>query len=83
MGNKFCEGFGRSLGIQINLRITKKLCTDELDIKLSFYILEIRDVSTGATCATGVAPKFSDTLTLFQTAWRWHQKFPQGFSSAD
>ena len=25
-----------------------------------------RDVSTGATGATGVAPKFSDTLTLFQ-----------------
>lgn len=41
MGNKFCEGFGRSFGIQINLRITKKLCTDELDIKLSFYILEM------------------------------------------
>ena len=25
-----------------------------------------RDVSTGATGATAVAPKFSDTLTLFQ-----------------
>ena len=25
-----------------------------------------RDVSAGATGATGVAPKFSDTLTLFQ-----------------
>ena len=42
MGNKFCEGFGRSFGIRINLRITKKLCTgDELDIKLSFYTLEM------------------------------------------
>ena len=29
------------------------------------YII-YRDVSTGATGATAVAPKFSDTLTLFQ-----------------
>ena len=28
--------------------------------------MEGRDVSTGATGATAVAPKFSDTLTLFQ-----------------
>ena len=26
----------------------------------------VRDVTTGATGATEVAPKFSDTLTLFQ-----------------
>ena len=26
----------------------------------------VRDVTTGATGATKVAPKFSDTLTLFQ-----------------
>jgi hypothetical protein len=36
----------------------------------------VRDVSTGATGATTVAPKFSDTLTLFQpggadSAHRW------------
>ena len=36
-----------------------------------------RDVSTGATGATAVAPKFSDTLTLFQprgadSAHHWH-----------
>ena len=36
----------------------------------------VRDVSTGATGATAVAPKFSDTLTLFQpggadSAHRW------------
>ena len=28
--------------------------------------MSLRDVSTGATGATAVAPKFSDTLTLFQ-----------------
>ena len=40
---------------------------------LKFYVLFIykvhlntRDVSTGATGSTAVAPKFSDTLTLFQ-----------------
>ena len=39
--------------------------------------LVCRDVSTGATGATAVAPKFSDTLTLFQprgadSAHHWH-----------
>ena len=39
--------------------------------------MQCRDVSTGATGATGVAPKFSDTLTLFQlrgadSAHHWH-----------
>ena len=48
-----------------------KLCK-RTDAKLSS-----RDVSTGATGATEVAPKFSDTLTLFQprgadSANHWH-----------
>ena len=46
-----------------------------------------RDVSTGATGVTRVAPKFSDTLTLFQTGGgrlcpplaRSHLKFPRGY----
>ena len=29
------------------------------------YVMICRDVSTGATGATAVAPKFSDTLTLY------------------
>ena len=29
-------------------------------------ILQVRDVATGGTGATAVAPKFSDTLTLSQ-----------------
>ena len=37
---------------------------------LSYYVIlsvvMLRDVSTGATGATAVTPKFSDTLTLFQ-----------------
>ena len=31
-----------------------------------FYSYLLRDVTTGATGATEVAPKFSDTLTLSQ-----------------
>ena len=48
-----------------------------------------RDVTAGATGATAVAPKFSDTLTLFQPGWadstptsqRLHQNFPHGYIS--
>ena len=48
-----------------------------------------RDVTAGATGATTVAPKFSDTLTLFQPEradfapllQRSHQKFPHGYIS--
>ena len=32
--------------------------------KIGTKLIKIRDVTTGATGATGVAPKFSDTLTL-------------------
>jgi hypothetical protein len=32
----------------------------------ALFVASIRDVSTGATGATVVAPKFSDTLTLCQ-----------------
>ena len=40
-------------------------------------VITLRDVSTGATGATRVAHKFSDTLTLFQlrgadSAHHWH-----------
>ena len=42
---------------QLSLKNVKKHC-DILNLS--------RDVSTGATGATAVAPKFSDTLTLFQ-----------------
>ena len=45
----------------------------------SCSLIKYRDVSTGATGATEVAPKFSDTLTLFQPGgadsthhWRGH-----------
>ena len=41
-----------------------------------------RDVSTGATSATAVAPKFSDTLALFQPRGamaRSHLNFPRGY----
>ena len=34
-------------------------------LKCTFSTLITRDVSAGATGATAVAPKFSDTLTLF------------------
>ena len=38
----------------------------ELKILCSLKIFHSRDVSTGVTGATVVAPKFSDTLTLSQ-----------------
>ena len=48
--------------------------------------LGTRDVSTGATGATEVAPKFSDTLTLsppwgadFAQSQRSQLKFPRGY----
>ena len=49
-----------------------------------------RDVTAGATGAIAVAPKFSDSLTLFQPGGtdsapplqRLHQKFPLGYISA-
>ena len=49
-----------------------------------------RDVTAGATGATMVAPKFSDTLTLFQPgggadsappSQKSHQKFSRGYIS--
>ena len=43
-----------------NKNFSSKISTD-------FHsVVHIRDVSTGATGETEVAPKFSDTLTLFQ-----------------
>ena len=55
----------------------------------SFHDSSIRDVIAGATGATTVAPKFSDTLTLFQpggidstpSSLRLHQKCPCGYIS--
>ena len=52
-------------------------------------MLEFRDVTTGATGTTEVAPKFLDTRTLFQPgradsappSQRLHQKFPRGYIS--
>ena len=46
-----------------------------------------KDVTAGATGATAVAPKFSDTLTQFQpggtdsaqTSQRSYQNFPHGY----
>ena len=40
--------------------------SEELDSKIVSLIVYLRDVTTGATGATEVAPKFSDTLTLSQ-----------------
>ena len=54
---------------------------------MQIRVHEIRDVTTGATGATPVTPKFSDTLTLFhpgggrfctQSAWL-HLNFPCGY----
>ena len=54
-------------------------------------LTHIRDITPGPTGASVVAPKFSDTLTLFhQRGWadsapplqRLHQKFPHGYISA-
>ena len=53
------------------------------------YKMMHRYVTAGATGATVVAPKFSDTLTLFQpggadsapTSQRLHQKIPHGYIS--
>ena len=40
-------------------------------LNLSTYTTKkIRNVTAGATSATVVAPKFSDTLTLFQPVWQ-------------
>ena len=54
-----------------------------------FWLIATRDVTAGATDATAVAPKFSDTLTLFQPggtnsakpSHRLHPKFPRGYIS--
>ena len=48
-----------------------------------------RDVTAGATRVTAVTPKFSDTLTLFQSgvadfalpSQKSHQNFPRGYVS--
>ena len=53
-------------------------------------LIPTRDVTAGATGATAVAPKFSDTLTLFQpggadsapTSQRSHQKIACDYISA-
>ena len=55
---------------------------------LAWWVKVIRDVSTGATAATAVTPKFSDTLILFQPGGggrfcpplaRSHLDFPRGY----
>ena len=46
-----------------HLTKTKEFLINTIVIPAYSYV---RDVTTGATGATEVAPKFSDTLTLFQ-----------------
>ena len=49
-----------------NLQIKSK-CISEMPRSLEHWNkIKSRDVTTGATGATAVAPKFSDTLTLSQ-----------------
>ena len=38
----------------------------ELHVRIAMLYVHCRDVTTGTTGATTVAPKFSDNLTLFQ-----------------
>ena len=38
----------------------------ELHVRIAMLYVHCRDVTTGTTGATTVAPKFLDTLTLFQ-----------------
>ena len=47
-------------------KVGKAVFRREMQIIFSWDYIQHRDVSTGATGATAVAPKFSDTLTLLQ-----------------
>ena len=64
-----------------------KIFIASLGLSVGFLINDItyRDVSTGATGATEVAPKFSDTLTLSPPGgaeFAHHLNFPRGYVPA-
>ena len=82
----FCKSWVRSWESCV---LSKRFTVHNLiETKLNFFqsvcFHLYRDVTAGATGATVIAPKFSDTITLFQpggadstpASQRLHQKFP-------
>ena len=68
-GSKYLTVLDRNLAFVVTFHIEKqfpKNCSGILYARMCTHGQLVRDVSTGATDATAVAPKFSDTLTLFQ-----------------